>query len=80
MCFLREAYGAAPDRLVYLAHTPQFLPFGPASWNPDPQAAAIVRKALAVVVIGAHMQGYVREHLGRDAAVISSADLWKDTS
>src|SRR5436309_2348770 len=39
---LREAYGAAPDRIVYLAHTPQFFPFGPASWNPDPQAASIV--------------------------------------
>src|SRR5262245_53307247 len=39
---LREAYAAAPDRIVYLAHTPQFYPFGPASWNPDPQAASIV--------------------------------------
>ena len=27
-----------PGRVVYLAHTPQFFPFGPASWNPDRQA------------------------------------------
>ena len=67
---LREAYGAAPDRLVYLAHTPQFYPFGPASWNPDRRAAEIVRAARAIVVIGHHMQGYVREHLASEAVVI----------
>lgn len=67
---LREAYGAAPDRLIYLAHTPQFFPFGPASWNPDPKAAAIVRGARAIVAIGRHMQGYIRESLGCEATVI----------
>ena len=67
---LREAYAAAPDRLVYLAHTPQFFPFGPASWNPDPLAAEMVGKARAIVAIGAHMRGYIREHLGCEAVVI----------
>src|SRR5712692_1237753 len=67
---LREANAAAPDRIVYLAHTPQFYPFGPASWNPDPQAASIVREARAIVAIGAHMQEYIRQHLGCDAVVI----------
>jgi len=67
---LREAYAAAPDRIVYLAHTPQFFPFGPASWNKDPQAASIVRSARAIVAIGSHMRGYIREHLGAEAAVI----------
>jgi glycosyltransferase involved in cell wall biosynthesis len=67
---LREAYGAAPDGLVYLAHTPQFYPFGPASWNPDKKAADIVRRARAIVAIGSHMQGYIRESLGCDAIVI----------
>ena len=33
------AYCSAPGRVVYLAHTPQFFPFGPAAWNPEPQAA-----------------------------------------
>src|SRR5438105_1976368 len=36
---LREALHAAPARVVYLAHTPQLFPFGPASWNPDPRGA-----------------------------------------
>src|SRR6266852_4135636 len=55
---LRAAHEAAPGRIVYLAHTPQFYPFGPASWNPDPEAASIVRSARAIVAIGAHMRGY----------------------
>jgi len=67
---LREAYSAAPDRLIYLAHTPQFYPFGPASWNPDKKAADIVRSARAIVAIGFHMQRYIRQSLGCEAIVI----------
>jgi surfactin synthase thioesterase subunit/glycosyltransferase involved in cell wall biosynthesis len=67
---LREAAAAALDRLIYIAHTPQWFPFGPASWNPEPEAAELVRRALAVVTIGEHMADYVRRHLGRAAAVV----------
>ena len=67
---LREAARAAPGRLVYLAHTPQFFPFGPESWNPDPAAAAIVRQARAVIAIGHHAAAYIEQHVGRTATVI----------
>lgn len=67
---LREAAHAAPERLVYLAHTPQFFPFGPESWNKDSTASDAIRRAAGVVSIGQHMAGYIREHLGRDATVI----------
>jgi glycosyltransferase involved in cell wall biosynthesis len=67
---LREAGRAAPGRLVYLAHTPQFFPFGPESWNRDSKAAAAVRNARAVVAIGTHAAAYIQEHLGVDTAVI----------
>lgn len=67
---LREAAQAAAGRLVYLAHTPQFMPFGPESWHRDPAAAAIVKSAQGVVVIGHHMAGYLRRHLGRESTVI----------
>lgn len=67
---LREALRAAPDRVVYLAHTPQFYPFGPESWNPDAAATALVRQARGVVAIGHHMAGYIRQHAGCEAAVI----------
>ena len=67
---LREAAAVAPGRIVYLAHTPQFFPFGPESWHPDERGAAAVRDAAAVVVIGTHMAGYVRAHLGCGVRVI----------
>jgi glycosyltransferase involved in cell wall biosynthesis len=67
---LREAASVAVERIVYLAHTPQFMPFGSESWNPEPKTAQLVRDSAGVVVIGAHMAGYVREHLGIEAAVI----------
>jgi len=67
---LRDASRCAPGRIVYLAHTPQFFPFGPESWNPDSKASAIVKQSRAIVAIGAHMAGYIRQHLGAEASVI----------
>jgi glycosyltransferase involved in cell wall biosynthesis len=67
---LRAAAHAAPGRIVYLAHTPQFLPFGPESWHKDESASNCIRNAAGVVVISHHMAAYVRQHLGRDAAVV----------
>jgi glycosyltransferase involved in cell wall biosynthesis len=67
---LREAQHSAPGRVVYLAHTPQFFPFGPASWNPDPHGADVVANAAGIVAIGHHMAAYIEQSLGRTAAVI----------
>jgi glycosyltransferase involved in cell wall biosynthesis len=67
---LRAAHRAAPDRLVYLAHTPQFFPFGPEAWNPDAAAANIVRRSAGLVVISPTMRRYLESTLGATAAVI----------
>ncbi|MEO8369400.1 MAG: glycosyltransferase family 4 protein [Candidatus Solibacter sp.] len=67
---LREAQHSAHGRVVYLAHTPQFFPFGHASWNPNREAAAMVAEAAGVVAIGHHMAAYIERALGRSAAVI----------
>ena len=67
---LRARLAAAPGRIVYLAHTPQFFPFGPASWNPDAEGTELVARAAAVVAIGHHTAAYIRQHTGRAAAVI----------
>ncbi len=40
---LREAGSVAIDRVVYLAHTPQFMPFGPESWNAEAKTADLLR-------------------------------------
>jgi glycosyltransferase involved in cell wall biosynthesis len=67
---LREAHQNAPGRVVYLAHTPQFFPFGPASWNPEPKAAELVRHCAGIVAIGQVMAQYIEASVGRPAAVI----------
>ena len=67
---LAEAARAAPDKLVFLAHTPQFFPFGPESWNPSPRATAIIRTARAVVAIGKSAADYIERATGVRAAVI----------
>jgi glycosyltransferase involved in cell wall biosynthesis len=67
---LREAHHSAPGRVVYLAHTPQFFPFGPASWNPDRHAAELVGQSAGIVTIGHHMAAYVERALGHAAEVI----------
>jgi surfactin synthase thioesterase subunit/glycosyltransferase involved in cell wall biosynthesis len=67
---LREAAHSAPGRLIFLAHTPQWFPFGPESWHPDPAAAELIRGARQVIAIGRHMAGYIEQHLGVKAAVV----------
>ena len=67
---LREAFTAAPDRLVYLAHTPQWYPFGPASWHTDKQATDIVRQARGIVAIAKTTATYIEHHGGARADVI----------
>jgi glycosyltransferase involved in cell wall biosynthesis len=67
---LRQSHHSADGRVVYLAHTPQFFPFGPASWNPDRHAADLVAQSAGIVTIGHHMAAYVERALGRPAAVI----------
>jgi len=67
---LREAARVAPDRIVYLAHTPQFFPFGTESWNADPRATEIVRAARAVVAIGKSTAAYIEQAAGVHPAVI----------
>ncbi len=70
---LREAHKAAKDRLVYLAHTPQWFPFGPEAWHKDEAATRLLDDALAIVSIGSHMASYIEEHLGRKAEIIPPA-------
>jgi glycosyltransferase involved in cell wall biosynthesis len=67
---LRAAHDEASGRVVYLAHTPQFYPFGPASWNPDSDGAVLVGSSAAVIAIGNHTADYIHQHLGRRAEVI----------
>jgi glycosyltransferase involved in cell wall biosynthesis len=67
---LKQAAALTPEKLIYIAHTPQFFPFGPESWNPDEVASHAIRKAGRVVVIGEFMAEYVNESLGVRPAIV----------
>lgn len=67
---LREALRHAPGRVVYIAHTPQLFPFGPASWNPDAAGTELVARCAGIVAIGGHTAEYIRRHTAREAAVV----------
>ncbi len=67
---LRAASRAARDRLVYIAHTPQFFPFGRESWNADQPAADMVRGAAGLVAISHFVARYIERELGITPAVI----------
>jgi len=67
---LRAAHEGAPGHVVYLAHTPQFYPFGPESWSPDREGTELVANSAAIIAIGRHTAGYIGTHLGRRAEVI----------
>jgi amino acid adenylation domain-containing protein/FkbM family methyltransferase len=61
---LGVALAAHPDRVVYLAHTPQMFPFGPASLYPSRDRTQLVCRARAIMTISRFVAGYVREHTG----------------
>ena len=67
---LRQAHLSAPGRVVYLAHTPQFFPFGAASWNRDAFAAGLIAESAGIITIGQHMAEYVESAVGRPATMI----------
>lgn len=67
---LAAAQDLAPGRVVYLAHTPQFYPFGPASWNPDRRGTDLVSHAAAVIAIARHTAEYIRTNVSARVEVI----------
>ncbi|MEU4244967.1 glycosyltransferase family 4 protein [Actinoplanes sp. NPDC026619] len=64
---------AAPDRVVYLAHTVQQLPFGPASFHPSPAATRLVHRCAAVVAVSRTVQDHLRRWGGLDSALMYPA-------
>ncbi|MFI9771937.1 glycosyltransferase [Streptomyces sp. NPDC052415] len=67
---LGAALAATPDRVVYLVHTLQQLPFGPGAFYPSAAGTAMVRRAAAVVAVSRAAQRYVAEHAGLDSVLI----------
>ena len=66
---LEAALQSLPERIIYLAHTPQMFPFGPASLHPGPARTALVARSRAIVAISRYVAEYIQTWLGRTAFV-----------
>jgi thioesterase domain-containing protein len=68
---LLETALAAPGRLVYLAHTTLWLPFGPGSFHPSPAETDLLRRAAAVVAVSRFGRDYLKRWGGLDSEVLA---------
>ncbi|GII81869.1 glycosyl transferase family 1 [Sphaerisporangium rufum] len=59
---LGAALRATPDRVVYLVHTLQQLPFGPGAFYPSAAGVRMVRRAAGTVAVSRAAQDYCRQH------------------
>ncbi len=59
---LRAAARYDPNRIVYIAHTLQFLPFGPASFWPNRLGSELLHRVRAIVTISAFVKDYLETH------------------
>ena len=70
LLMLGTALRATPDRVVYLAHTLQQLPFGPRTFYPSGSGRRLVGRAAGVVAVSRAAQEYLRRWGGLDAELI----------
>ncbi|GGK48897.1 hypothetical protein GCM10011322_39920 [Salinarimonas ramus] len=61
---LEAALQAAPERVVYLALTPQLFPFGPESLYPGEERTRLVRRCRLRLVLSRAAASYVERHAG----------------
>lgn len=59
---LNAAVESYPGRVVYLAHTPTFLPFGPQSFYPSRRRTQLLERVNGIIAVSHFMEDYIREH------------------
>ncbi|HZN10192.1 MAG TPA: condensation domain-containing protein, partial [Blastocatellia bacterium] len=67
---LEAALGAAPGRVVYVAHTMLFFPFGPHSFLANPARAELLGQAAGIITVSQYLKDYIRRWGGCESAVI----------
>ncbi|MEV0390934.1 glycosyltransferase family 4 protein [Nonomuraea sp. NPDC050643] len=70
LVMLGTALRATPDRVVYLVHTLQQLPFGPGAFYPSAAGLRMVRRAAGAVAVSRAAQEYCRRHASLDLTLI----------
>ncbi len=67
---LRAALTACPSRVIFLAHSMSFLPFGPWSFFPSSARTKLFEQTTAIVAVGDFVAQYIRCWSGLEATVI----------
>ncbi|MDQ8021455.1 MAG: glycosyltransferase family 4 protein [Moraxellaceae bacterium] len=67
---LEAAVSQDAARVVYLARTTLYLPFGPDCFAPAPERTALLHKVGGIAVVGDYLKDYFRQHAGLDADVL----------
>src|SRR5262245_18009528 len=67
---LQTALRARPSRVVYLARTTSFLPFGPQAFFPGERRARLLEQTAAIVTISEFLADYIRRWSGLEARVL----------
>ena len=66
---LEAALKAHPSRVIYLAHTPQMFPFGPAGLYPGKRRTELIGQAAAVVTISRFVADYIQQWTGFESFI-----------
>lgn len=67
---LRAVQRIFSGKIIYLAHTPQFLPFGCESFNPYKKGTQAVEECALVITIGQYMREYCQAYLSSNITVV----------
>lgn len=66
---LEAALQIAPSRVIYLAHTVLFLPFGPQAFFPSERRTKLVAQAAHIVACGQFVHDYIQQWGGLESTV-----------
>jgi glycosyltransferase involved in cell wall biosynthesis len=66
---LETALKVQPSRVIYLAHTPQMFPFGPAGLYPGKRRTELIGQASAVVTISRFVADYIQKWTGFESFI-----------
>ena len=67
---LSAALRATPDRVVYMAHTPQMLPFGPRCFFPSASRTALLRQVAGIITVSQYLQEQIQNWSGLKSTVL----------
>ncbi|MGE5340425.1 MAG: amino acid adenylation domain-containing protein [Candidatus Omnitrophota bacterium] len=66
---LRAVHQVSPHNVIYLAHTPQMLPFGPESLYPGKKRTELIGQSAIILTISHFVSDYIRQWSGFETFV-----------